>query len=58
MREKETTKEEGTTRKQKEGNRKKKIGEGKQEKKWGLFVENEAGMKDNAADWGLFCHFF
>ena len=58
MREKETTKEEGTTRKQKEGNRKKKIGEGKQEKKWGLFVENEAGMKDNAADWGLLCHFF
>ena len=29
MREKETTKEEGTTRKQKEGNRKRKIGEGK-----------------------------
>ena len=29
MREKETTKEEGTTRKQKEGNRNKKIGEGK-----------------------------
>ena len=27
MREKETTKEEGTTRKQKEGNRKRKIGE-------------------------------
>ena len=28
------------------------------EKKRGLFVENEAGMKDNAADWGLFCNFF